>query len=105
MPKRLRDLPKVVPRPPETKKRNIDAIRITLTRAHSINGKSYGPGEVRVRQDLSRVLLEGERNAKWEEAQFMDRQPPGRIILPGGRIKYVDPRNFDEALNRVTSSF
>ena len=71
---------------------------VDLRFKHTVNNQAYGPGRVRVGPNLARVLMEQERNAKWEIAQFNDKEPPGRIIRAPGKVTYVNPDEFDRIL-------
>jgi hypothetical protein len=57
-------------------------VEITLTMPHSINGESYGPGVVRVSQDLAAVFAENEQRVRQNDADMMS----------SGRAAFIGPR-------------
>lgn len=77
-------------------------VELTLTIRHTINGQAFGPGHVRVREDIARVLAEQERNVSEAETQLY--KPTSKIIGAGNRIIPVRPDHFDLAMERLDPS-
>jgi len=71
----------------------------TLTIRHSINGKQYGPGVVKVHPDLAAMLMEQE--SRFRDTEDMIRKGGGAIIGYGNRIIPVNPAIFDAPDMRV----
>lgn len=47
---------------------------VTLRTQHSINGVPYGPGRLRVPEELGRTLMEGETRVRQSEAELFGQQ-------------------------------
>lgn len=80
-------------------------VMVPLTAVHRINGVAYGPGMVKVRENLSKQLLETEERMKEYNRSFLT--PQGAII----QLSYGSPRvikvpmsSFDDALEHYQST-
>jgi len=83
-------------RPPTT-----EYMTLNLTRRCVINGLQFGPGTVRVREDIGRCLGEMESRSKEEFASWFLPQPRSAIVYPGGLRHNVPASTFDQALNNA----
>lgn len=57
-------------------------VSVELTMPHSINGIIYGPGVVKVTQDLAQVFAENERRVRENDA----------LMFGGGRAQFIGPQ-------------
>jgi hypothetical protein len=104
---RPRPAQRIVPAPPEKRPRTIRQARnkrvdpyvpILLSQRHWLNGTSYGPGWVKVRQSVSRDLLSNETRAKREIERFRDPEPMGRLMLANRSVMMMPGSSFNETL-------
>lgn len=73
-------------------------VTVNLTMQHNISGTIYGPGEVRVDENVAATLRGNEENVRRYKA-YMSGAGAGIIIAnPGGvALSPVDPAYFDAA--------
>ncbi len=76
--------------------RRVRQVEVELRAQHSINGRPYGPGRIKVRKDVAAVLLEQERRAQEHEDIFYGKR--AYIVGPGLRPIQVPYDSFDAAL-------
>lgn len=67
---------------------------IFLQERHHINGVPYGPGHVRVREDLAAVLTDNESRVSQHIQGLL--QPRAGLVRPGGQV-LVHPDYFNQA--------
>jgi hypothetical protein len=79
-------------------------VTITLTMSHMVNGKSYGPGTVKVSPSMAREFQYQEERAVVDERRLNERRSHMIVQTAGGRYRHlkVAPEHFDQMFNNPT---
>ena len=85
------------PAPRKTPRRTY--VDVLLQLKHSVNGKSYGPGHVKIREDLADMFMYTEEKALEQERSLMQHRAFIIQAGPHGVFKReVSPARFDAIL-------
>lgn len=81
-------------------------VMVTLTRQHNLSGTLYGPGQVRVDENVAATLRSNEENIRRYQ-EYMSTGHAGVIIATGRGVglQPVDGDYFDERINSLDPRF